>query len=119
MSTPPPDHADVIRNALRLAADNAYPDDLARPYQEALRALIEGQITVTDAPPVVTSEISYTGYGGEPLTVTDEAAEALKAGGFVIVSVEDVRIVSPAPGLVRSDQREAWERLAAAAGVSR
>ena len=114
-----PDHAAVIRNALRERADEAYPDDLARPYQEALRALIEGEITVTAAPPVVTSEIGYTGYGGEPLTVTDEAAAALKAGGYVIVAVEDVRIVLPAPGLVRSDQREAWERLAAAAGVSR
>ena len=51
MSTPPPDHADVIRNALRLAADNAYPDDLARPYQEALRALIEGRDHGDGTPP--------------------------------------------------------------------
>ena len=114
-----PDHAAVIRNALRERADEAYPDDLARPYQEALRALIEGEITVTAAPPVVTSEIGYTGYGGEPLTVTDEAAEALKAGGFVIVSREDLRTVLPEPRFVRSDQSKAWHRLAEIAGVTR
>ena len=48
---------------------------------------------MTAAPPVVTSEIGYTGYGGEPLTVTDEAAAALKAGGYVIVAGEDLRAV--------------------------
>ena len=182
MSTPPPDHADVIRNALRLAADNAYPDDLARPYQEALRALIEGQIILVpdlppreDAPavvaaatlpdnweqharelregavaeglhpalvsahreanvlakcaaqlrraldasehadkPVLESRIIYTGYGGGPLTVTDEAAEALKAGGFVIVSRDDLKAILE--GKASPDQ---WMQLAAVIGVSR
>ena len=109
-----PDHAAVIRNALRERADEAYPDDLARPYQEALRALIEGEITVTAAPPVVTSEIGYTGYGGEPLTVTDEAAEALKAGGFVIVSRDDLKAILE--GKASPDQ---WMQLAAVIGVSR
>jgi hypothetical protein len=90
----PPAYADVIRQALRRAADDAYPDDLAAPYQEALRALAAGEIAVTAAPPVVTSEIAYTGPGGEPLTVADEAAEALKAAGYVIVSREDLALAA-------------------------
>ena len=130
MSTPPPDHADVIRNALRLAADNAYPDDLARPYQEALRALTEGEITVTVTPPPFgeTGPTKPCGCGpdepcrkhaeyvtarsGQP--VTDEAAEALRGAGFVIVSRDDLKAILE--GKASPDQ---WMQLAAVIGVSR
>ena len=52
--------------------------------------------------------------GGEPLTVTDEAAEALKAGGFVIVSRDDLKAILE--GKASPDQ---WMQLAAVIGVSR
>ena len=114
MSTPPPDHAAVIRNALRERADEAYPDDLARPYQEVLRALIEGEIVVTAPPPVVTSQIGYTGYGGGPLTVADEAAAALRAAGLVVVDRDDLKAV-----LEGQASPAQWMQLAAVIGVSR
>jgi hypothetical protein len=96
-------------------ADAAYPDDNAKPYQETLTALTEGEFTVTTADsPVLESRIGYTGSGSGRLMFNDKAAEAIRAAGLVVVNRDDLKALLE--GKATPGQ---WMQLAAVIGVSR
>jgi hypothetical protein len=107
-----PGHADVIRQALRRAADEAYPDDNAAPYQETLRALAAGEITVTsvdartDIPPAAYTALGVAMQAYEPeataLIIRSPAAllqVLLEAGRRAVVAAAPAIREAPPPSL--------------------